>query len=174
MALATLPGVPAVLQDPARALVPQSVWGRLNDVNYQSQRKLASLRITQWSVAAGLIAQRPWLGWGSAAFSVIYPLRTGRWHGHPHNIAFDLAVSFGLPVAALVVGFVLWLLIRSLRQGMAAGPVFDRAWWASALVVAVLHASDIPMYDSRLNIAGWILLAGLRCWAFRPAPPAGA
>jgi len=174
VALATLPGVPAVLQDPARALVPQSVWGRLNDVNYQSQRKLASLRITQWSVAAGLIAQRPWLGWGSAAFSVIYPLRTGRWHGHPHNIAFDLAVSFGLPVAALVVGFVLWLLIRSLRQGMAAGPVFERAWWASALVVAVLHASDIPMYDSRLNIAGWILLAGLRCWAFRPAPPAGA
>jgi O-antigen ligase len=172
VALATLPGVPAVLQDPARALVPQSVWGRLNDVNYQSQRKLASLRITQWSVAAGLIAERPWLGWGSAAFSVIYPLRTGRWHGHPHNIAFDLAVSFGLPVALLVVGLVLWLLIRGLRRGMVTGPVFERAWWASALVVAVLHASDIPMYDSRLNIAGWILLAGVRCWALKPVPPA--
>jgi len=30
-------------------------------------------------------------------------------------------------------------------------------------MLAVLHASDIPMYDSRINIAGWVLLAGLRC-----------
>jgi hypothetical protein len=174
VALATLPGVPAMLQDPARALVPQSIWGRLNDLNYQSHRKLANLRITQWSVAAGLIAERPWLGWGSAAFSVIYPLRTGYWHGHTHNIAFDLAVTFGLPVAALVVALVLWLLIRSLRGGMATGAVFERAWWASALVLVVLHGSDIPMYDSRINIAGWILLAGLRCWALRPEPPVDA
>ena len=31
-------------------------------------------------------------------------------------------------------------------------------------VLVLLHASDIPMYDSRINIAGWILLAGLRCY----------
>ena len=169
--LATLPGVPALLQDPARALVPQSVWGRLNDINHQSQRKLASLRITQWSVAAGLIAEHPWLGWGAAAFSVIYPLRTGRWHGHPHNIAFDLAISHGLPAAALVVLLVLGLLIRGVRRGMLSASVFDRAWWASVLVLAVLHGSDIPMYDSRINIAGWVLLAGLRCWSPLPSEP---
>ena len=174
VALATLPGVPSMLQDPARSLVPQSIWGRLNDLNHHSERKLASLRITQWSVASGLIAERPWLGWGAAAFSVIYPLRTGRWHGHTHNIALDLAVTFGLPVALLMVGLVLWLLMRGLRRGMAAGPVFERAWWASVLVLAVLHASDIPTYDSRLNIAGWVLLAGLRCWAFRPETPVDA
>ena len=168
VALAVLPGVPALLQEPARALVPQSIWGRLNDLNHQSQRKLASLRITQWSVASGLIAERPWLGWGAAAFSVIYPLRTGRWHGHTHNIAFDLAISHGLPAALLLVALVLWLLIRGARQGMVNGPVFDRAWWAAVLVLAVLHASDIPMYDSRINIAGWILLAGLRCWSPQP------
>ena len=162
--LASLPGIPALLQDPARALVPQSIWGRLTDLNHQGKRKLASLRLSQWSVAAGLIAERPWLGWGAAAFSVIYPLRTGRWHGHPHNIAVDLALSHGLPVALLLVGLVLWLLIRAVRRGMLSGPVFDRAWWAAALVLAVLHASDIPMYDSRINIAGWVLLAGLRCW----------
>jgi O-antigen ligase len=165
VALATLPGVPALLQDPARALVPQSIWGRLTDLNHHSQRKLASLRISQWSMATSLIAERPWLGWGAAAFSVIYPLRTGRWHGHPHNIGFDLALSHGLPAALLVVGLVLWLLIRGVRRGMLNGPVFDRAWWASVLVLVVLHGSDIPMYDSRINIAGWVLLAGLRCWA---------
>jgi len=163
--LATLPGVPSLLQDPARTLVPQSIWGRLNDFNHQGERKLASLRITQWSVASGLIAERPWLGWGAAAFSVIYPLRTGRWHGHTHNIAFDLAISYGVPAAALIVTLVLWLHIRGMRQGMLTGPVFDRAWWAAAFMLAALHATDIPMYDSRVNIAGWILLAGLRCWS---------
>ena len=162
--LASVPGVPSLLQDPARSLVPQSIWGRLNDLNHHSERKIASLRLSQWTVATNLIAERPWLGWGAAAFSVIYPLRTGTWHGHPHNIAFDLALSYGLPAAVLVVAFVLGLLIRALRLGMARGPVFDRAWWAAALVLVVLHASDIPMYDSRVNIAGWILLAGLRCW----------
>jgi O-antigen ligase len=161
--LATLPGVPGLLQDPARALVPQSIWGRLNDFNHHGQRKLASLRITQWSVASGLIAERPWLGWGAAAFSVIYPLRTGRWHGHPHNIAVDLAFSHGLPVAILVVLLVLWLYIRGVRQGMLKGPVFERGWWSASFMLAALHATDIPMYDSRINIAGWVLLAGLRC-----------
>ena len=160
--LASLPGVPGLLQDPARSLVPQSIWGRLSDLNHHSERKLASLRLSQWSVAAGLIAERPWLGWGAAAFSVIYPLRTGTWHGHPHNIAVDLAVSYGVPAAVLLVGFVLGLLIRAAKRGMTTGSVFDRAWWAAVLVLAVLHGTDIPMYDSRINIAGWILLAGLR------------
>jgi hypothetical protein len=68
---------------------------------------------------------------------------------------------------------VLWLLIRGARQGMVQGPVFDRAWWAAVLVLAMLHASDIPIYDSRINIAGWILLAGLRCWFPSPGPRAG-
>ena len=75
----------------------------------------------------------------------------------------SLALSHGLPVAIGLVGLVLWLLIRGVRLGMANGALFERAWWAAALVLVVLHATDIPMYDSRLNIAGWILLAGLRC-----------
>jgi O-antigen ligase len=162
--LASLPGVPAVLQNPARSLVPQSIWGRLNDFNSHGQRPLAITRLSQWSTALTLIADRPWLGWGAAAFSVIYPLRTGFWHGHPHNIAIDLAVSHGLPVALLLVGLVLWLLIRAAASGMVRGPVFERAWWAAALVMVALHTTDIPMYDSRVNIAGWILLAGLRRW----------
>ena len=73
-------------------------------------------------------------------------------------------MSHGLPAALLLVGFVLGLLIRATKRGTPAGPVFERAWWASVLVLVLLHASDIPMYDSRVNIAGWILLAGLRCY----------
>jgi len=163
VSLASIGGVPALLQAPARALVPETIWVRLSDLHFAGHRPLAITRLAQWQVAVGLIAERPWLGWGAAAFSLIYPRRTGHWHGHPHNLPIDLALSHGLPVAALVVALVLWLLIGSARRGMAAGPVFERAWWASALVLACLHATDIPFYDSRINVAGWVLLAGLRC-----------
>ncbi|MFM9109715.1 MAG: O-antigen ligase family protein [Prochlorococcaceae cyanobacterium] len=162
VAAATLPGVPEALQHPARQLVPEAIWARLNDLQFSGQRPLAITRLAQWGTALGLIGERPWLGWGAAAFSLIYPQRTGHWHGHPHNIPIDLALSHGVPVALLVVGLVLVLLLRSAQRGMANGALFDRAWWAAALVLVALHASDIPMYDSRINVAGWVLLAGLR------------
>jgi hypothetical protein len=162
VAAATLPGVPEVVQGPARQIVPEAIWARLTDLRYSGQRPLAITRLAQWRTAVGLIGERPWLGWGAAAFSLIYPLRTGHWHGHPHNLPIDLAVSHGWPVALLVVGLVLALLIGSAWRGMLAGGVFDRAWWTAALVLVALHATDIPMYDSRINVAGWVLLAGLR------------
>ncbi len=172
VALATLPGVPSQLQQPARTLVPEAIWGRLSDLEFAGRRPLAITRLSQWGVALGLVGERPWLGWGAAAFSVIYPLRAGVWHGHPHNLPIDLAVSHGLPVALLLVGLVLGLLIQAARRGMAAGPIFDRSWWAAALVLVVLHATDIPSYDSRLNVAGWVLLAGLRCYDQQGHPTA--
>ncbi|MEI6030022.1 MAG: O-antigen ligase family protein [Synechococcaceae cyanobacterium ELA739] len=169
IAAASVAWVPDLLQHPARALVPEAIWGRLSDLQFAGHRPLAVTRLAQWQTALGLIGERPWLGWGAAAFSLIYPLRTGHWHGHPHNLPIDLAVSHGLPVAVLVVGLVFWLLGRSARQGMLQAPVFERAWWASALVLACLHATDIPFYDSRINIAGWVLLVGLRMAAWPEA-----
>ncbi len=91
---------------------------------------------------------------------MLYPLRTGKWHGHSHNLPLELAVSSGVPAALALVGLVLALLIVSLRCSRMG--LFDRAWWAAVLVLVVLHGTDMPFFDSRLNIAGWILLAGLR------------
>jgi O-antigen ligase len=165
VSLASVPGLPPLLQAPARRLVPESIWARLSDLQFAGQRPLAITRLAQWGVAVQLIGERPWLGWGAAAFSLIYPRRTGHWHGHPHNLPLDLALSHGLPVAVLVVGLVLWLLARGLRGGILSGPLFDRAWFAAALVLVTMHATDMPYFDSRLNIAGWVLLCGLRAWS---------
>ncbi len=161
VALASVQGVPELVQEPLRQLVPEAIWGRLSDLEHSGDRVQASTRLAQWGVALELIGERPWLGWGAAAFSLIYPLRTGQWHGHPHNLPIDLAVSHGLPVAVLLVGFVLWLLLRAAWFGMAASSLFERAWWTATLVLVALHATDMPFYDSRINVAGWVLLAGL-------------
>jgi hypothetical protein len=72
----------------------------------------------------------------------------------------------------LVVGFVLWLLVRAARLGMVQATLFDRAWWTSVLVLAALHATDMPFYDSRINVAGWVLLAGLGAYGAERSPAA--
>ncbi len=156
----------------SRQFVPEAIWSRLSDVRYMGQRALVSTRLNQWGIAISLLLEKPWLGWGAAAFSILYPLRTGLWHGHAHNLPLELGVSHGIPVALLIVISVLILLISSLKKGVLTcgkkennylkSNIFDRAWWAASFVLLVLHASDIPFFDSRLNIAGWVLLAGLR------------
>jgi O-antigen ligase len=171
VAAASVAWVPELLQAPARSLVPEAIWGRLSDLHFAGQRPLAITRLAQWQVALTLVAERPWLGWGAAAFSLIYPLRTGHWHGHPHNLPIDLAVSHGAPVALLLVGLVLGLLLLSLRPALLRGRLADRAWWTSLFVLATLHATDMPFYDSRINVAGWVLLAGTYCMRRPPLVP---
>ena len=46
--------------------------------------------------------------------------------------------------------------------------VLDRAWWTSVLILICFHATDIPLFDSRVNLLGWILLIGLRCIIIDP------
>jgi O-antigen ligase len=109
-----------------------------------------------------LVAARPWLGWGAAAFSVLYPIYAAkRWHGHSHNLPLELAISHGLPVMLLIVGTVLLLLVVALRKGILQKAPMERAWWTATLVLVAMHATDLPFFDSRLNILGWTLLAGL-------------
>ncbi len=170
---AVLPWFGLELQMWARQFVPDAIWMRLNDMRYTHERVLASTRLGQWEVAIQFILDRPWFGWGAAAFSVLYPLRTGQWHGHAHNLPLELSVSHGLPVTILFILTVLGLLIIAVKRGVLGGSkrfievkskqIFDRAWWTATFILVVLHGADMPFFDSRLNIVGWVLLAGLRC-----------
>ncbi len=60
----------------------------------------------------------------------------------------------------------LLLLVVALRWNPQKAPM-DRAWWTATLVLVVMHATDMPFFDSRLNIAGLDLLAGLAAFGFR-------
>ena len=106
---------------------------------------------------------------GAAAFSILYPLRIGLSHGHSHNLPLELAISHGILVSLLLNIFVFSLLIISAyyrifnKLNSQKNFIIDRAWWTSVLILICFHATDIPMFDSRINILGWILLIGLRC-----------
>ena len=77
--------------------------------------------------------------------------------------ALDSALDTGAALhlfATTSMGIFLATVTRSMPQ------------FALLLILVLLHATDLPLYDGRVNVAGWILLAGLRaaCWpqGFRP------
>ena len=167
--LAVVPGVPPVLKQWAVGLLPEQVAVRLFET--EGDKAWKHTRLGQWAYAVQLVAERPWLGWGAAAFSVMYPIHAAkRWHGHSHNLPLELATSHGVPVMLLIVGTVLALLMLALRFGMLQRAPMERAWWTASLVLVVMHATDLPLFDSRLNILGWTLLAGL-CAFIRASGP---
>ncbi|WP_413389437.1 O-antigen ligase family protein [Prochlorococcus marinus] len=170
--IAVLPVFDFGIQQFARSIVPDSVWMRLSDMQFVDTRSFEATRIGQWKVAVNLIFEKPWLGWGAAAFSIIYPLRTGLFHGHSHNLPLELAISYGILVSLLINIFVFSLLIISGLYGIfnrlhsTKNIIVDRAWWTSTLILICFYATDIPLFDSRINILGWILLIGLRCMIY--------
>ena len=167
--LVALPGIPVGLREVALRLIPEPILARLLEEKGEAAWK--HTRLGQWQYAVQLVAARPWLGWGAAAFSVMYPIYAAkRWHGHSHNLPLELAISHGLPVMLLIVGTVLLLLVFALRRGMLLRPPLERAWWASTLVLLAMHGTDLPFFDGRLNILGWTLLAGLCAFIRQPGP----
>ncbi|MBW3042961.1 O-antigen ligase family protein [Prochlorococcus marinus] len=172
--IAVLPVFDAGLQQFARSIVPESIWMRLTDIQFVDTRPFEATRIGQWRIAFNLIFEKPLFGWGAAAFSIIYPLRTGLYHGHSHNLPLEIAISHGILVAILLNLFVFALLIISAyykifnKLRTQKNLIIDRAWWTSALILICFHATDIPMFDSRVNILGWLILIGLRCIIFNP------
>ena len=172
--IAVLPFFDFGIQQFARSIVPESIWMRLNDMQFVDSRPLEATRIGQWKIAIDLIFEKPFLGWGAAAFSIIYPLRTGLSHGHSHNLPLELAISHGILVSLCLNIFVFSLLIISAyyrifnKLNIQKKIIIDRAWWTSTLILICFHATDIPLFDSRVNLLGWILLIGLRCMIMNP------
>ncbi len=170
--IAVIPVFDFGIQEFARSIVPESIWMRLSDTQFVDTRTFEATRIGQWKIALNLILEKPLLGWGAAAFSIIYPLRTGLTHGHSHNLPLELAISHGLIVSFVINMFVFSLLLISSFNRIfknfnpQKNIIVDRAWWTSTLILICFHATDIPLFDSRINILGWILLIGLRCMIY--------
>jgi O-antigen ligase len=69
-------------------------------------------------VTVDAIGLRPFLGWGmnsfESLFSVFEPVSLSDFYDKAHNTYLELAFDFGIPVAVMLVGAVLWLCLRCL------------------------------------------------------------
>jgi O-antigen ligase len=164
-----------------RTVVPRFFWARLNDQLY-SDRPVAQLRSTQWKFAWSLAEQHPLTGWGLRSFSPLYESQMHYWLGHPHNLFLMMAAETGFPGALLLYGLVGWIMAQGvlfMRRGFAQsrndrlrqGPEERRLYFTflTAFFACTLFCLlDITLFDARINLMGWVLLAGI--WGISRQP----
>ncbi len=134
-------------------------------------------RVGVWAIAADLMRERPWLGWGLGNFKFLYPPRLidPEYQDvfHPHNIWLLLGTEAGIPVMilmSLLVGFICYRAVRycltpaqktdnpSLQvSGRAIALGYLLAFWG-CLGFALF---DVTFYDVRVNALNWTMLAAL-------------
>lgn len=134
-------------------------------------------RVGVWQLALEMIQQRPWLGWGFAAMRLRY--EPGSIMGydiiyHAHNVWLYLASEAGIPVTVAfcaVVGSVYYDGIKTFLKGSAAVGESPTMWQRRrAMLLSYLLAFtscllfglfDVTLFDARLNILSYGLLAGI-------------
>ena len=123
------------------------------------------VRSTLWSNVLYLIAQQPLTGWGwgnlaYAHFITLYPnLRFCDMLDNAHNLPLHVAVEFGLPVALLLCGYLVWRLLRARPWAESDGL---RQWAWAAMAVMGLHALlEYPLRYGPFQLAAFVCLLTL-------------
>ncbi len=170
LAFAVIPIFPEEIQIFVKSFVPSRIYTKFPELGFNNL--IDYPRINKWNSAIGYIIKKPIFGWGAAAFPIIYKLeKGGAWFGHAHNLALDLAVSYGLFPSLLIFSTYTLLLLISFKKYFLANTknaineefiFFQKAWFASSLIFLISHLSDVLYFDGRISIFCWILLAGLR------------
>ncbi len=172
---------PHPIRQGLQAIVPAYFWMRITDQLYPD-RPIATLRKTQWQFAWDLTRIRPITGWGLRSFSELYEAQTQVWMGHPHNLFLMLSAETGIPGMLFLSGLVGWILAQGVlalknwqdlplegnSEATASVPgvlTNDRLIFFTYLVTfagcTLFHLFDVTLFDSRVNILGWLTLAAI-------------
>lgn len=146
-----------------RTVVPMYVWGRVNDELFLG-RPVETLRLTQWKFAVSMMQQKPLTGWGLRNFSMLYEAATHYYVGHPHNLMLMLACEMGIPATVVFYSIVGVVVGRGVQLVGRLSAFEGRS--LVMIVLAFLGCTvfsffDVPIFDARINLLGWMLLAGI-------------
>ncbi|AFZ43552.1 O-antigen polymerase [Halothece sp. PCC 7418] len=165
---------PPPLNQGLRVMIPRSIWARLNDQMYRD-RATETLRTTQWQFTWDLMQDRPFLGWGLRNFTPLYQDQMGIWLGHPHNFPLMLSAEIGIPGLLLLLGLIGSAIVRgsilvSIWSHLMPTPN-SQEWKQNQLIflsfiiafcaLSLFNLLDITLFDLRLNLLAWLLLAGI-------------
>ena len=94
---------------------------------------------------------------------------------HVHCLPLDLWISYGFIAMAVFLVYVFAWLFAAIRSGMLQESLFSKAWLIAFVLLIIIHATDLPYLDARINLVGWILFAGIvssaETSALAPAKP---
>mgnify|MGYP001169338946 CR=1 FL=1 len=162
--------VPSSIKDVLVTFFPINIFNNFPDNSLSFYESYPRLEI--WKFSIENILRRPLLGWGGGSFPIVYESLKGKWIGHPHNIIFELAFSYGLLTAVIISSKVFQYLykfyklikyytnskIKSINHNL----VFEKAWFSSILFITYSHLFDVQYFDLRISTISWILLSGLK------------
>ena len=133
-------------------------------------------RLVIFRSALSFISQRPFLGWGSGTFALIYLAKDNMWNPpfifykfqHTHNLFLEMAFNFGLPISLLLSSIAFYIFYKSLKASYSDNKKVDnqnlnKAWLSAVIVIFLIHLSDMTFYDGRVSMLICILFSGLRC-----------
>lgn len=148
-----------------RKIIPSYFWIRLSDQLYDD-RPIETLRITQWRFCLNMIKERPLWGWGLRNFTPLYEAKTNLYLGHPHNIFLMFSAETGIVGVVLlstIMGWILWQGIKTVRYFSKKNNPQNKLILFTYLTAfgayILFNCLDVTMFDLRLNLLGWFLLA---------------
>jgi O-antigen ligase len=132
----------------AQSLGPLGFGARLGEGD------ISNARFGTWRETLALIADRPVLGVGFGQFNFAwtltpFPDRNPQFFDHAHNLPLHLAVEFGVPLALLVVGLLLWALWQAfVRSRVVPGPegIARRACFVMVLMMGWHSMLEYPLW----------------------------
>ena len=152
-------------QNLLRQIIPKGIWINLTSAEFES---LDISRIGIWKYCLNFIIDKPFFGHGSNSFPKLFLTETGFWKGHSHNLPLELFINYGIPTTLLILIPIAYIIYNSYLivfvpiSNTNKGNILDRAWIISLSILLIIHLIDIPYFDGKISITGWILLAGAR------------
>ena len=148
-----------------RLFVPEGLWINFTSIGYQT---LDISRLDIWKYASNFALKSSVFGHGSRSFTSLLFNETGIWKGHTHNLPLELMVSYGIPIALILLISISYIVYKAYKKIFFADiktnkkTIIDKAWLVSLVILMLIHLVDIQYFDGRISIAGWILLAGAK------------
>ncbi len=133
-------------------------------------------RIEIYSLASKFILESPLLGWGPSTFHILFErdwitnnpgiLEYPRFQ-HTHNITFELAYNFGIPLAIIMCLFIFKILKNALfiiykKSEKDEELLINKTWFIAVIIMLISQINDVTYYDGKISILIWILLSGLK------------
>ena len=160
-----------------RLLGDEGLSGRDLVSRWQHGESVCGSRVVLWRDVLWLIAHKPLTGWGWGDLAWAHYMAPYENDGLPrfchildnaHNLPLHLAVTLGVPAAAVICVLALWLIWRG-RPWREIDPARQLAWGA-LLVIGMHSLVEYPLWYAPFQIAA--LLSLWLLWATRRGPAA--
>ena len=133
-----------------------SQWASLTDHTFGGAARMAESDISGsrfgiWKNSLALIQAHPWAGVGWGEFNLAwtltpFPGRPTAFFDHTHNLPLQLAVELGLPLAALVLGLLLWAMGRAALKAWRTDDDDGRAQRCAVMMVLMIGLHSLLEY----------------------------